>query len=225
MYNIRKDGVLEMIYQGQYIVLDLEFFKKGDNTEIVEIAATRVYSSEFGETIEEGDSFRRLIKPVHTPPTSFLTLTKIDKKDLIEADEFKVVFIEFNNWVNESGLDTFFITFGNRDEVVLEAVCRSVGIKSINKLDFIDIQEYEILQNSLKTLPSLKSVVERNCGKFIGAEHMAINDAQNTARVLQTKLNPSEINACLTTKNEKQKCENNGNGRTEISNRGIDLRI
>lgn len=192
IYTIRKDGVLLMIYQGQYIVLDLEFFKKGDNTEIVEIAATRVYSSEFGEKIEEGDSFRQLIKPVQTPPNSIFALTKIEKRNLIEAQEFKEVFIQFENWVRKNNLDTFFITFGNRDKVVLETACKSVGIGSINKLDFIDIQEYEILQNSLKTLPSLKSVVERNCGEFVGAEHMAINDAQNTARVLQMKLNPKQ---------------------------------
>ena len=51
-------------------------------------------------------------------------------------------------------------------------------------MDFIDIQSYTMLQDKIKNLPSLASMVKKY-GEFEGKQHNALNDAVNTSKILK----------------------------------------
>ena len=51
-------------------------------------------------------------------------------------------------------------------------------------MDFIDIQSYTMLQEKIKDLPSLKSMVKKY-DEFEGQEHNALDDAVNTSKILK----------------------------------------
>lgn len=179
---------MDLDYIGQYIVIDLEFSKKRTGTEIVEIAAKRVLLKE-GMIIEEGDCFKKTVKPQHKPSKSLLQLIDITEEELEGSDSFPKAYNELRKWVNQKDLDTIFIAWGNRDAIVLKTDCKNYGLmKEYNEMSFVDLQSYIMVKNDIKHLPSLIKIVEREFGKFEGVEHHAIDDATNTAKILRNHL-------------------------------------
>lgn len=174
-------------YVGQYVVIDLEFSKVGNQTEVFEFAAKKIFTTLYGENIVEGDTFRRLIKPHNTPSTSLLNLTGISRQELEASLGFKEVFQEFLDWVGT--MDTFYVSWGPRDSAVLRMDCKVNGFeKEFNEMSFIDLQAYIMELYQLKQLPSLLEIVEREFGEFEGKEHHADSDAYNTALLMKSTL-------------------------------------
>lgn len=168
---------------GQYIVLDIEFAKSKERTEIIEIGAQRLLSYDYGTRIEEGDYFNHLIKPVYFPKKSILDLIGVKKEELLEAPSFQEVFKEFLEWVGSK--NTFYVVWGTRDPKIIEKECRNYNFsKNFQEMDFIDIQSYKMLQEKLKNLPSLASMVKKY-GEFEGNMHHALDDAVNTGKILK----------------------------------------
>ena len=75
-------------YAGQYIVIDLEFSKERNKTEIFELAAKKIYTTRYGERIIEGDKFRRIIKPHNIPSNSILSLTGVSRDEILSSINF-----------------------------------------------------------------------------------------------------------------------------------------
>ena len=168
---------------GQYIVLDIEFTKSKERTEIIEIGAQRLLSYNYGTRVKESDSFNKLVKPLHLPKQSLLDLLGMKKEDLQEAQNFANVFQEFLEWVGDE--DTFYVVWGTRDPKIIEKECKNYYlVKEFQSMDFIDIQSYTVLQDKIKTLPSLASMVKKY-GEFEGKQHNALNDAVNTSKILK----------------------------------------
>lgn len=179
-FLIKED---ERMLDGQYIVLDIEFTKSRDKTEIIQIGAQRLLSYDYGAKIEEGDSFNKLVKPLQLPNKSLLNLLGIKKEDLQDAQSFEKVFQDFLAWVGKE--ETFYVVWGTRDSKVIRKECYNYGfINEFQRMDFIDIQSYTMLQKKIKTLPSLKSMV-RKYDEFEGKQHDALSDAINTSKILK----------------------------------------
>lgn len=168
---------------GQYIVLDIEFAKSKNRTEIIEIGAQRLLSYDYGTRIEEGDSFNKLVRPLQFPNQSLLNLLGIRKEDLQEARNFTEVFKEFLKWVGDKS--TFYVVWGTRDPKIMEKECKNYSfINEFQRMDFIDIQSYTMLQEKIKELPSLTSMAKKY-GGFEGKQHNALYDAVNTGKILK----------------------------------------
>lgn len=189
--NLRK-------LDGQYVVIDIEFLDEKNGTETIELAAKRIYSFNYGQEFEEGNSFKRLIKPTQRPSKALLTFTGITEEMLEGATDFKSVFKEFKRWVECEGIkteDTLFISWGNRDEAVLRKDCRNYEVlKEFEEMTFVDFQQYIMATDCIAKLPSLQKIIEGEFGKFRGTEHHAKDDAFNTAMLLQKRL--ENLNDC-----------------------------
>lgn len=173
----------ERMLDGQYIVLDIEFTKSKNKTEIIQIGAQRLLSYDYGTKIKEGDSFNKLVKPLQFPNQSLLDLLGIKKEELQDAKNFERVFQEFLEWVGEE--NTFYVIWGTRDSKVIRKECNNYGFnQEFQSMDFIDIQSYTMLQEKIKDLPSLKSMVKKY-DEFEGQEHNALDDAVNTSKILK----------------------------------------
>jgi inhibitor of KinA sporulation pathway (predicted exonuclease) len=176
-------------YAGQYIVIDLEFSKERNKTEIFELAAKKIYTTRYGERIIEGDKFRRIIKPHNIPSNSILSLTGVSRDEILSSINFSEVFKEFLKWIHKDNLETLYVSWGPRDSAVLRVNCKDNGFeKEFNEMTFIDLQSYIMEQENFQQLPSLMQIVEKEFGEFKGTEHHASYDAINTAMLLQKRL-------------------------------------
>lgn len=179
-FLIKED---ERMLDGQYIVLDIEFTKSRDKTEIIQIGAQRLLSYDYGAKIEEGDSFNKLVRPLQLPNQSLMNLLGIKKEDLQDAQSFEKVFQDFLEWVGKA--NTFYAVWGTRDSKIMRKECNNYGFnEEFQRMDFIDIQSYTMLQEKIKDLPSLKSMVKKY-DEFEGQEHNALDDAVNTSKILK----------------------------------------
>ena len=176
-------------YAGQYIVIDLEFSKERNKTEIFELAAKKLYTTRYGERIIEGDKFRRIIKPHNIPSNSILSLTGVSRDEILSSINFSEVFKEFLKWIHKDNLETLYVSWGPRDSAVLRVNCKDNGFeKEFNEMTFIDLQSYIMEQENFQQLPSLMQIVEKEFGEFKGTEHHASYDAYNTALLMKKKL-------------------------------------
>ena len=141
-------------YAGQYIVIDLEFSKERNKTEIFELAAKKIYTTRYGERIIEGDKFRRIIKPHNIPSNSILSLTGVSRDEILSSINFSEVFKEFLKWIHKDNLETLYVSWGPRDSAVLRVNCKDNGFeKEFNEMTFIDLQSYIMEQENFQQLP------------------------------------------------------------------------
>ena len=172
---------------GQFIIIDLEFFKSQKKTEIIQFAAKRVWLDEDNHVID-GDSFKKNVHSSKKPNEKVLNLTHLTLEDWEQAQPFPDVFDEFSKWVDEENIDTIYVSWGNRDKSVLHKELKNYGYKNFQDMSFIDLQSYIMMKDDIPYLPSLYSMVVKEFGEFEGTEHDASADAQNTSKLLKKYL-------------------------------------
>lgn len=175
---MRKHG------QGEYIVVDIECNKYGDeHCEIIQLSAIRVKSQNFGTKLVIDDSFNQYVKNEHPLNKEVVKLTGITEDILQNAENFPSVYDKFKQWMYQDTTNIFIVSWGNRDKIFLERNCQHYHIKK-SKNSFIDLQQYIKIKKNIKELPSLKSQVKRYLGDFKGQSHNSLDDANNLARLL-----------------------------------------
>lgn len=176
-----------------FIIIDFEATCDNNDKlhprEIIEFPALKVNA----KTLEIEDSFSRFVKPVHHPTLSKFCkeLTTITQENVNNADEFKVVLKEFDEWMKEKvGLDKriLMITHGDWDlKIMLPQQCRvsNVAVPYYCKTWCNIIRSFHIYKKRY-TVRDLTDIVEALDLKFIGTNHRGIDDCNNIVNVMRS---------------------------------------
>jgi len=160
--------------------------------EIIEIGAVLIeaQSGEFN-IVEE---FSIFVRPTMHPTLSeFCTkLTSITQKNVVNAPTFEEAFTQFKNWlfVREDDYRCYkFCAWGNFDAAMIETECSRINKKS----PFNDTLNLKIkLLHQYKLANSKAGNLDRACAtlgiEWQGNHHRAIDDARNTAVIMQRML-------------------------------------
>ena len=146
--------------------------------EIIEIGAVILKEHTF-EIISEFSSF---VRPIEQPTLSEFcsNLTSIQQEDVDKADDFKVVFKRFLNWI---GPDRFTLcSWGNYDLEQFKADCERHKIpfpKSFNQ--HINLKKEFASQRKIKRCGMMKALNILQIAHE-GKHHRAIDDARNIAK-------------------------------------------
>lgn len=168
----------------RYVIVDLEAtcWEGGSNIErmeIIEIGAVTLESSHG----PAGEEFSAFVKPVIEPMLSeyCMQLTSIRQTDVNNADNFKMVFPRFIDWI---GSQPFILcSWGNYDLKQFRVDCERHNIP---------LPESFLRHNNLKQeFADLKGI--KPCGmaralnslgiKLEGTHHRGIDDARNIAKI------------------------------------------
>lgn len=177
-----------------YIVLDLEWnqspFGKKENDgaeailfEIIEIGAVRL-----GADLVKEDTFDAIVRPsvykrIHY---KIKEITHLNNSDLRKGKGFRRTVMDFLEWCGD---DYIFCTWGTMDLMELQRNMKYYGMERVLDfpLKFLDLQKlFSLRYDDGRSRKTLQYAVEYlNVSEDIPF-HRAINDAEYTARVMQT---------------------------------------
>jgi len=185
-----------------YIVVDLEATKKNwrsKQSSIVEIGAVKLDA-----TMEIIDTFSRFVKPKFKRLMSNEFLMNQTRSDIVSADDINTVNEELVKWI---GYDKYILVFWSKsdlnilfDHYEIEKFNFSAWLKN-----YCDLQENFTSHFELDSHPSVTTAMNTFNRHYEGVIHCAIDDAWNTAIILQelSKLkeityysNPYEFKTC-----------------------------
>lgn len=175
-----------------YIIYDLEATcwkdgLDGRTQEVIEIGALK-----YDESGTLDSRFESFIRPVvHTQLSSFCTqLTGITQIDVNQAEEFPIVIDEFIEWTGwDDGQEYLLCSWGNFDKKIFQKNCRLHDIETDWVEAHISLKhQYQDL-HGLRQRIGLKRAIEREGFVFEGAQHRAIYDAENLAKIFVKYLN------------------------------------
>lgn len=173
-----------------FIILDFEattWSKKMLDQEIIEFPSILVRAKD-NKIISEFESF---VKPIKNPILSNFckNLKTITQDDIDNADEFKIVFINYLEWLSDNMIIdkyTFkpitnftFITGGDWDLKVM--LPKQFKISKIKGYKFFD--DWINIKNLTKA-KSCKNMLSKYDLVFEGTNHRGIDDCRNIYRVL-----------------------------------------
>jgi inhibitor of KinA sporulation pathway (predicted exonuclease) len=174
-----------------YIIFDLEFTvirKKQWQSEIIEIGAVKVRETE--GALQLAETFQTFVKPVQNQSvisTYTTEFTGITQENVNDAPSLQEALSLFRDWIGNE--PSYLCSWGPDDKYQLVRHCRENGvplkwIRNYNDLqhDFsatINTETYR--QIGLKNALDLLEIV------FTGAQHRAIDDAINTAKIFINK--------------------------------------
>jgi inhibitor of KinA sporulation pathway (predicted exonuclease) len=166
----------------QYIVYDLEMTNR--LSEIIEIGAIRMKAVN-GEMILL-DSFQSFVHPkMDKLNTRITNLTGITKKDLISAPAYTDAIENFKSWI---GLEDYYLcSWGPEDKwaLITDSSFHQSNIEWI--INHNDLQfHFSMLHDSEKGFRyGLSRALQTMELAYEGSKHRALDDAINTARILQ----------------------------------------
>jgi inhibitor of KinA sporulation pathway (predicted exonuclease) len=169
-----------------YIVFDLEAtcwkLRKPPPQEIIEIGAVKI--SETGERISEFSAF---VKPKLNPELSRFCkqLTSIEQEDIDYARDFEDVIWDFEDWLNWPNEDILLVAWGDYDQAQLgkDALLHGLDFPWLKHFLCLKVAHTKLLK--LKEPVGVKTALELAGFQFEGTNHRAIEDARNTARILE----------------------------------------
>jgi sporulation inhibitor KapD len=179
-----------------YIVVDFEFtnssgmrfIPRGFISEIIEIGMIVC------DEQKELSSFTKFVKPVLFPKLSqsVMDFTGISQSDADNGMTFSAMLAEIDKHY-VSG-ETKIVAWGDSDELVLKEQCRRYKLDyPFSDSDYLDLAKlYSGKCNSERTISLLDAVAAENVGSS-GYAHMALDDARNTALILQKLLQQNKI--------------------------------
>ncbi|MDG1261597.1 MAG: exonuclease domain-containing protein [Flavobacteriales bacterium] len=169
-----------------YIVFDLEAtcwkLRKPPPQEIIEIGAVKV--NDKGERLGEFSAF---VKPKLNPELSKFCkqLTSIEQEDIDRARDFDDVIFDFEEWLNWKEEEILLVAWGDYDQIQLGRDA------DLHELSFPWLKHFMCLKLAharmfkLKEPVGVKTALELAGYQFEGVSHRAIEDARNTARILE----------------------------------------
>lgn len=166
----------------QYIVYDLEMTNR--LSEIIEIGAIRM--SEVDGELKILDTFQSFVQPTMDKLNTRITnLTGITKKDLISAPVYTEAIENFRSWI---GLEDYYLcSWGPEDKwaLITDSSFHQSEIEWI--INHNDLQfHFSLLHDSEKGFRyGLSRALQTMELVYEGSKHRALDDAINTARILQ----------------------------------------
>jgi len=169
-----------------YKVTDEEIFKQKNEMEIIEIGAVKTNTN-----FEILEQFTIFCKPTLNPILSEFckNLTSITQDDIDVAPDFSYSYKKFATWSQKfegrRKLPIAYIGWGEGDGPELIKSCQNQGIGCIiNNGNYINAKELCKLWIGRRA-KGLKKELSRAGLEFIGCPHRGIDDAINTAKLLQ----------------------------------------
>ena len=191
----------------KYIVIDLEMntiWKKPERLiwgrEIIEIGAVML-----DENLQEVSSFRTYVKPEYNRKISngIMKLTGITNKMVSQAPHFEEAFKMFLNWCLGPKDEVAIYAWSNADyqQVTNELLLKDITLnaeeqKLVNK-EWNDFQNEFDVQMGFEHQLSLSAALELAGIDFSGRAHDALDDARNTAELLQAYKDESRYKLVL----------------------------
>lgn len=176
----------------QYIVVDFEFTNaagmrfrpRGFISEIIEIGM--IVCDEQSEKC----SFQAFVKPKLFPKLTkgVMDFTGIRQTDVDLGLDFSKMLIEMLKYYSVD--ETRIVAWGDSDEKVLKEQCRRYGIDyPFSDGDYLDLSKlYSERRGHVRNISLIDATNAEEVGSS-GYAHMALDDARNTALILQKLLN------------------------------------
>lgn len=154
---------------------------KGQNKEIIEIgiACVDFYTKEII------DSKSIIVKPRNSEISKFCTeLTSItqeliDKEGIDLKDACDILRDEFNS------KKRMWVSWGDYDRTAFERECKYKGISYPFGLTHVNLKEWFAFTYGLKQAPGVFNALKKLGLEFYGSQHRGVDDAFNTAVILQ----------------------------------------
>lgn len=180
----------------RHIVVDLEMNNIRQKSE-----ARRIFTNEtieigavmLDDNLQEIASFRTYVKPEYNDGTvpKISRLTGITDSMVADAPKFREAFRMFTNWCLGTGDEVTIYAWSDFDynqitkEMVLKVYELSEEEKSLMATEWTDFQKEFDGHLGFERQISLKLALEMAGIDFSGREHDALDDARNTAELLQ----------------------------------------
>lgn len=135
-------------------------------------------------------SFSKLIKPTLHPRLSLFCrdLTGIEQTELNRAGDFRRVIREFQEWIGVDEEDYLLASWGDFDPQQLRVDCKFHKIDDYWLDEHINLREQYQQIRKLPKKRGLKAAVKHEGMVWEGAQHEALVDAENTAKVFQAMI-------------------------------------
>ena len=191
----------------KYIVIDLEMntiWKKPERLiwgrEIIEIGAVML-----DENLQEVSSFRTYVKPEYNRKISngIMKLTGITNKMVNQAPHFEEAFKMFLNWCLGPKDEVAIYAWSNADyqqvtnELLLKGITLNAEEQKLVNEEWNDFQNEFDVQMGFEHQLSLSAALELAGIDFSGRAHDALDDARNTAELLQAYKDESRYKLVL----------------------------
>ncbi len=168
-----------------FIIYDLEAtcWKGRPRTlvqETIEIGAVLI--NEYGEVL---GTYNKFIKPVLNPLLSSFCreLTSISQEQVNRSNKFPEVIESFQDWADIHVEPYLLCSWGNFDRIMFERDCELHDIDSDWVEPHIDLKVQYKKNKRMHRQPALRRTLENEGIDFIGIQHRAISDAENTAKL------------------------------------------
>lgn len=169
----------------KFIVYDIEATcwqgrPPGMVQETVEIGAVEL--NQFGE---QTGTFSRLVKPILHPQLSQFCrqLTGLDQAEVNRAKTFKRVSQEFQDWIGVGYEDYLLCGWGKFDQTQLIRDSRLHRIDDAWLDPYINLRKQYQEVKGLPKKRGLRSAVRHEGLEWVGNQHEAFTDAENTANL------------------------------------------
>jgi 3'-5' exoribonuclease 1 len=135
----------------------------------------------------EKSRFHRFVSPKEFPQLSpfCMEMTGIDQEDIDRAQSFKEVLIDLQAWLNLYGFVSNWMSWGTFDLTQLKNEALKENLDTGWFPEHIDLKSQFGKIHGLADPPSVKTALGMLNLKWIGDEHRALSDAENTARIFQ----------------------------------------
>lgn len=180
----------------KHIVVDLEMnniSSKSEARNVCSMEVIEIGAVMLDDKLQEISSFRTYIKPEYnTSIVSKITrLTGITNEMVENAPRFSEAFKMFTNWCLGTGDEIKIYAWSDNDynqvskELVLKKYSVSDEEKQIIENEWTDFQQEFDMHLGFERQISLKLALDMAGIDFSGREHDALDDARNTAELLQ----------------------------------------
>ncbi|WP_299089126.1 3'-5' exonuclease [uncultured Metabacillus sp.] len=177
----------------QYVFFDFEMLCSNSGMVFENMEAIRLGAVKYDLETEEICYFDRMIKPENQEPLSEFckALTGIEDADLAHADNFKLVFADFLDWVGGVKKSRYFSwSTSDLSRLKIDADKHNVPLRTITKIEkrYIDFQQI-FKKRVAKHNVSVEDALSFYGLQFIGEKHHPMYDAYNTLRIYLSFLN------------------------------------
>ncbi|WP_306643425.1 3'-5' exonuclease [Sanyastnella coralliicola] len=170
----------------RYVIFDLEATcwrrRKPPRQETIELGAVMV--DEYGQRMSE---FSEFIKPKLNPTLSSFCkeLTSIEQHHIDGAEDFQDVMWSFEDWLKPNEGDYLLASWGDYDkqQLLRDGELHEIELPWLNHFLCLKMSHSKLLK--LKEPVGVKTALEYTGLTFDGTSHRAIDDARNTARILE----------------------------------------
>ncbi len=192
----------------KHIVVDLEMNniqRKSEAREICRLETIEIGAVMLDDNLQEISSFRTYVKPEYNTgiEKKITRLTGITDSMVLNAPRFNEALHMFTDWCNGTGDEVIIYAWSESDytqiskEMFLKGYEVSEEEKSLLEREWLDFQHEFDSHMGFERQVSLSMALDMAGIDFSGREHDALDDARNTAELLQVFRNKELFDTTL----------------------------